>query len=169
MSNPSHNDFADGFLLTRASLLWFRQQYLPANVEPSDPRVSPFHGPVISGLKDALVITAGYDPLRVEGRAFAEKLRAEHVRVQYDCYESMIHGFVTMGGQMPAAEEAVWQVALWMKEQTDGIGPHRCGFPRSFLVLTETRVFPAMMSFSTFLMSTFVRSLTRLVPMSGMM
>jgi acetyl esterase len=117
MSNPSHNEFADGFLLTRASLLWFRKQYLPANVEPSDPRVSPLHGPVISGLRDALVITAGYDPLRDEGRALAEKLRAEHVRVQYECYESMIHGFITMGGQIPAAEEAVWQVALWIKDK----------------------------------------------------
>jgi acetyl esterase len=72
---------------------------------------------VISGLKDALVITAGYDPLRDEGRAFAEKLRAEHVRVQYECHESMIHGFMTMGGQIPAAEKAVWQVALWIKDQ----------------------------------------------------
>lgn len=117
MSNPSHNEFADGFLLTRASLLWFRKQYLPANVDPSDPRVSPLHGPAISGLKDALVITAGYDPLRDEGRALAEKLRAEHVRVQYECYESMIHGFMTMGGQIPAAEEAVWQVALWIKDK----------------------------------------------------
>lgn len=117
MSSPSHSDFAEGYLLTRASLLWFRQQYLPTNIEPSDPRVSPLHGPVISGLKDALVITAGYDPLRDEGRAFAEKLRAENVRTQYECYQSMIHGFITMGGQIPAAEEAVWQVATWMKDK----------------------------------------------------
>lgn len=123
MRSASHADFADGFLLTRESLSWFQQQYLPADFDLSDPRVSPVFGQPVAGLRSGLIITAGHDPLRDEGRVLAEKYKAEGAKVEYECYEDMIHGFFTMGGSIPAANRAVRQVALFMRALLVGSSP----------------------------------------------
>lgn len=115
MSHPSHEELGDGYLLTRATLKWFLGHYLPDGIDAGAPRISPLHGPAIPRLKDALILTAGFDPLRDEGRAFGDKLRREGVRVNYECHETMIHGFITMGAMLAEADAGISQVASWVR------------------------------------------------------
>ena len=87
--------FADGFFLTKADVEWFDRHYLAdSGVAGSDPRVSPLLAGDLSGLSPALVLTAGFDPLRDEGRAYAAALAAAGVPVDAREYGSLTHGFV---------------------------------------------------------------------------
>jgi acetyl esterase len=102
-SKPSHKYFRVGFTLPEASILWFRERYLPDLRLESDPRVSPLFVEDLSGLPPALVITAGFDPLRDEGQAYAERLRQAGVDVEYVCSEGSVHGFINMAGGVDEA------------------------------------------------------------------
>jgi len=86
--------FADRLFLTKKDLDWCRKQFLDgAKVDAADPRVSPLYADDLSGLPPALVLTAGFDPLRDEGRQYAEAMRAAGVTVDYREFGSLVHGF----------------------------------------------------------------------------
>lgn len=90
---------ADGYMLTEAAMDWFGNHYLEGSgIEPDDPRLSPMQAAaeVIAGAPPALVITAGYDPLRDEGQAYGDALAANGVPVVQKCFEGQIHGFYSM-------------------------------------------------------------------------
>lgn len=97
MGTHSVELFAEGFFLTRESMHWFRDQYVPDRTERTDPSVSPLLADDVSGVAPALVWTAGFDPLRDEGFAYAEKLDKAGVATTYRCYDDLIHGFFGMG------------------------------------------------------------------------
>jgi acetyl esterase len=87
--------FADRFLLTKGNMDWFHGQYLNGSgVEPTDPRVAPLLADDLSGLPPALVITAGFDPLRDEGEQYAAALHAAGVAVDLRRMGSLTHGFI---------------------------------------------------------------------------
>jgi acetyl esterase/lipase len=89
--------FAEGFLLTSKDLDWFQQQYLGGSeLKASDPRISPLLATDFSGLPPALVITAGFDPLRDEGEAYAAALRDAGVIVDLRRMDSLVHAFATL-------------------------------------------------------------------------
>ncbi|MCU0269323.1 MAG: alpha/beta hydrolase [Acidimicrobiales bacterium] len=117
MSHPSMIENGEGYLLERATIAWFHDHYLSGGVQPTDPRVSPLftEDERLSGLPPAHVITAEYDPLRDEGEAYAEKLRAAGVRVVLDRYEGQIHAFFSLTQVTPAAVEAQEQAAAHLK------------------------------------------------------
>jgi acetyl esterase len=94
---PSHQTVGSGFGLDRAAIEWFRSLYVPAPEDRRTPRVSPLLAGDLSGLAPALVVTAGFDPLRDEGKAYADALAAAGVPVRYRCYDDMIHGFFGFG------------------------------------------------------------------------
>ena len=110
-ASASHEQFAEGYGLTRENILWFRDQYLARPEDAFDWRASPLLAPDLSGLPPAYVLTAGHDPLRDEGRAYADRLHHSGVEVVYECFEGMIHGFVLMGGVIAAAQHALYRVA----------------------------------------------------------
>ncbi|MEO3757222.1 alpha/beta hydrolase [Mycobacterium sp. B14F4] len=85
--------FAHGYFLTRDDLDWFRVRYLSGGIGADNPRVSPLLADDLSGLAPALVITAGFDPLRDEGRQYADAMRAAGVSVDHREFGSLIHGF----------------------------------------------------------------------------
>jgi acetyl esterase len=93
---PSALENAEGKLLSRADMIWFTAQYVRDDRDKHDPLVSPLAASDLSNLPPALVITAEHDPLRDEGNAYGEALRAAGNRVQLTCYPGMIHGFVSM-------------------------------------------------------------------------
>lgn len=100
--------FREGFLLTGADMAWYDKQYLgEARHLASDPRVSPLLAPDLSGLCPALVVTAGFDPLRDEAEAYAAALEAAGSRAILQRFPGLIHGFVNMVTVSPAAEGAV--------------------------------------------------------------
>jgi acetyl esterase len=101
---PSHRYFREGFVLSEANVVWFLDHYLGDPALAPDPRVSPLFAPDLSGLPPALVLTAGFDPLRDEGRAYAERMRGAGVAVEYNCSEGSMHGFMnTAGGLVESA------------------------------------------------------------------
>jgi acetyl esterase len=97
---------AEGYFLTSADMLWFSANYLPADADPADPRISPLHGN-LAGLPPAVVVTAEYDPLRDEGEAYATALSAAGVRTSQHRFDGLIHGFFGLAAISPAAEKAV--------------------------------------------------------------
>lgn len=113
---PSHAAFADGYLLTRDAILWFKGNYLRGPEDEADWRASPLRAEDLSNLPPAYVITAGFDPLRDEGRAYAERLRAAGVKTVYECFEGQIHGFITMGGAIAAAHHAIYRASQGLRQ-----------------------------------------------------
>jgi acetyl esterase len=107
MVAPSHRINGEGYLLTRDTMNYFRAHYIPDAARWNDWRASPMLAPNLSGLPPALVLTAGFDPLRDEGRQYADALSTAGVRTQYVCFERMIHGFILMGRMIDEANTAV--------------------------------------------------------------
>jgi acetyl esterase len=111
MAEPSHQELAEGYRLTKPLMEWFVNHYLNNYAERSDPRASPLLNADLHGLPPALVITAGFDPLRDEGVHYADKLAAAGVETAHVCYDGMIHGFFSMGGWLEKSREALDYVA----------------------------------------------------------
>lgn len=107
-SQPSQSELADGYRLTRSLLDWFMNHYFDgAPADPNDPYSSPLHADDLSGLPPALVVSAGYDPLRDEDIAYYEKLRAHGNAAEHLHYPGMIHGFINMPGVVDAARDCL--------------------------------------------------------------
>ena len=112
----SYSKYADGYLLTRKLMRWYIAQYAPANDDVRDWRASPLLAPSVDGAPPALVITAGLDPLRDEGEAYARRLEEAGVAVDYMCLGGMIHGFLTMGGKIDTANRVVSTMAAALRQ-----------------------------------------------------
>jgi acetyl esterase len=119
---PSHASCGEGFLLTRADLEWFREQYLDGLALVADPRVSPLRTADLSGLPPALVFTAGFDPLRDEGQAYAARLAESGVKTVHREFDSLIHGFVGMRGAVPAAARAMDDMVAGLRHELARLG-----------------------------------------------
>jgi len=119
---PSHASCGDGFLLTRPDMEWFREQYLTDPAEARDPRVSPLRATDLSGTAPALVFTAGLDPLRDEGRAYADRLTASGVQTVHREFDSLIHGFVGLRGALPAAARAMDDMVAAVRHELSRLG-----------------------------------------------
>ena len=104
---PSHTTCAQGYMLTADSIAYYRGHYIPDAGQWADWRASPLLREDLQDLPPALVLTAGFDPLRDEGRAYADRLSAAGNRAQYVCFERQIHGFITMGRVIDEANTAV--------------------------------------------------------------
>jgi acetyl esterase len=103
----SHQRNGKGYLLTSEGIEYFRGGYLPSPKDWTDWRASPLLARSHAGLPPAHVLTAGYDPLVDEGRAYAEALAKAGVEVSYREYADMVHGFVLFGGVIDAANAAL--------------------------------------------------------------
>lgn len=114
---PSRLQFGDGdYFLSRRDMEWFRSLYLTDVARESvDPRVSPIAAADLSGLPPALVLTAGCDVLRDEGRVYADRLSAAGVPVEYRCFDGTIHAFMSFAGAIPLGLEALSFVASRLK------------------------------------------------------
>ena len=107
----SHVRNAEGYMLTTAALRWFYDCYVPDRAMRADWRASPLLCPTLRGVAPALVIAAEHDPLVDEDAAYADRLRAEGVAVEYACFEGMLHPFFTLGGVIDDAARAEDMVA----------------------------------------------------------
>jgi acetyl esterase len=108
----SYDKYAQGFgLLTRESMVWFRNHYLRSSKDAEDWRASPINAPSLGDVAPAIVITAECDVLHDDGERYAQALHRAGVPVEYKEYPGMIHGFF---GMMPAVDDAMnAQRAVW--------------------------------------------------------
>jgi len=113
---PSHALNGQGYLLTREMLAWYHGHYMGGTEQDADWRASPVRHPDLSGLPPALVLTAGYDPLRDEGLQYAQALSQAGVRCSHVCFERQIHGFILMGRILDEAHTAVALCAAQLRQ-----------------------------------------------------
>lgn len=94
--STSRTAFAEGYFLSGPLMEWFWKAYVPAGTDLSDLRLSPLLAKDFKGLPPAFVLTAGFDPLRDEGRAYADRLIDAGVKTTYVNYPGTIHGFFSL-------------------------------------------------------------------------
>ncbi len=104
----------DGPLLTKEVLAWF-DKHLQAGGHPDIARVMLSRAKDLAGLPPALVVTAGYDPLKDEGRDYADRLKAAGVAARHVEYSDMVHDFYVLGDVSPAITEAAQETAAALK------------------------------------------------------
>ena len=103
----SYRENGKGYFLTTEMMRWFWHHYLETEADGAHPLASPLVAEDLSGLPSATVLTADYDPLRDEGRAYAERLEAAGIPTRYTNYPGVFHGFFAMPQELPRARQAV--------------------------------------------------------------
>ncbi|QKY17835.1 alpha/beta hydrolase [Halorubrum sp. CBA1229] len=113
----SYRENADGPLLTRADMRWFFEQYLRSPVDARNPFAVPLRADDLGDLPPATVVTGGFDPLRDDGVALAERFEAEGTPVEHRHYPAMAHGFCSLADRVDVAEAALSAVAGDVRER----------------------------------------------------
>jgi len=106
--SPSMEANGTGYILERTTMDWFMESYA---ADPQDWRASPIYADSHEGIAPALVITAEYDPIRDQGRRYAETLAEAGVDVTHTDYAGMVHIFFQLGPLVEKGAEAVAEVA----------------------------------------------------------
>jgi acetyl esterase len=112
---PSRQRFDEGFLLTRRSMDFFEEKYLPNRADHADPRVSLLKAGDLSGLPPAYLATAGFDPLRDEGELYALRMRDAGVRVNLRRHPALVHTFANLTAICPSARWAMLEAAAALR------------------------------------------------------
>jgi acetyl esterase len=107
MTRPSMIEFGRDYLLTADTMAWFWRNHYDGPRDRVDPYLAPLEAGDLAGLPPALVITAGFDPLRDGGELYAERLRAAGVPTELVRYDGMIHGFFVFPSVFDKATEAI--------------------------------------------------------------
>lgn len=107
----SYRLFRDGFYLTEAELDWYAEHYVTGPDDARDPRCSPMLADDLGGVAPAYIAIAGFDPLRDEGREYAERLSAAGVPVALRCHEGLVHGFANAIGIGHTGRDALLEAA----------------------------------------------------------
>ena len=106
---PSYMDPENQLLLTRDSMIWFFDHYIPDVSQRTEPDAAPLYTPDLSGLPPAVVLTAEHDPLRDEGEEYAQKLENAGVEVDLQRHKGQMHAFFALL-MLPGSERGFQQV-----------------------------------------------------------
>jgi acetyl esterase/lipase len=117
LETESHRELVDGHVIPRDRILWYSEQYLRGEPDKADLRASPLRTPKLAGQPPTLIITAGFDPLRDEGHAYAEKLRKADVDVVYREYPGQIHAFVSLTKAIPQGMACTLEIAEYLRQR----------------------------------------------------
>jgi len=112
----SYRENAEGYGLTRDTMVWFWDHYLTDAAQAADPYVSPLRASNLANLPPALVQTAEYDPLRDEGEAYAAKLREAGTTATLSRWDGINHGFLFWVGRVDKAGEAMGECCAWLRQ-----------------------------------------------------
>jgi len=110
----------DELIVNRRDMIWFWDHYAPDPGTRVNPYASPLRASSLSGLPPVYLVTAEHDPLREEGFAYAERLRAERVPVDHRHFGSQIHGFFTFTGMLDDADKAVAEAGSAIRAAVEG-------------------------------------------------
>ncbi len=114
--SESYRRYEDGYGLNAVTMEWFFDHYTPDKTTRSDWRVSPIRATSLAGLPPALVVTAGYDPLRDEGRAYAFRLHQEGTQADLVEFGGMLHGFLSSPMLLHGARRGTTLCAAALRE-----------------------------------------------------
>ena len=114
-ATTSHTTNGQGYLLTTDTMAYFHDHYIVDPMQDLDWRASPLLRDDLAKLPPALLLTAGFDPLRDEGLLYSRRLTAAGNRASHVCFERQIHGFITMGRVLDEANTAVALCAAELK------------------------------------------------------
>ena len=117
----------DELILNRRDMTWFWDQYAPDAATRTNPYASPLRAADLSGLPPAYIVTAEHDPLRDEGFAYADRLRAARVPVEHRHYGSQIHAFFTFTGVLDDADKAVSEAGSAIRSAVDAAANRDAG------------------------------------------
>lgn len=117
LQTDSHRELADGHVIPRDRVVWYMEQYLRGEADKLDVRASPLRAPRLAGQPPTLIVTAGFDPLRDEGHAYAEKLREAGVDVVYREYPGQIHAFVSLTRAIPQGMACTLEIAEYLRRR----------------------------------------------------
>jgi acetyl esterase len=110
IERPSLEFFREGFLIGRQDIAWYHLHYTGSAEVQHDPAQHPLLTKDLAGLAPALIVTAGFDPLRDEGEAYAEALTQAGVPVVLKRFERLLHGFCNMATIAPACDAALAEI-----------------------------------------------------------
>ncbi len=110
----------DELIVNRRDMIWFWDHYAPDPGARVNPYASPLRASSLSGLPPVYLVTAEHDPLRDEGFAYADRLRAARVPVEHRHYGSQIHGFFTFTGLLDDADKAVAEAGAAIRSAVEG-------------------------------------------------
>jgi acetyl esterase len=113
---PSYQQNAEGYGLTRDTMLWFWDHYLKTPSDAANPLASPLRAHDLGRLPPALVVTAEYDPLRDEGELYAARLREAGTPATTSRWDGMNHGFFFWAGRVDKAGEAMAESCRWLRQ-----------------------------------------------------
>jgi acetyl esterase len=108
------------FIVNRRDMAWFWDQYAPDPAARANPYASPLRATDLSGLPPAYVVTDEHDPLRDEGFAYVDRLRAGKVPVEHRHYGTQIHGFFTFVNLLDDADKAVADAGAAIRAAVEG-------------------------------------------------
>jgi acetyl esterase len=111
----SHRDLAEGHVIPRDRVRWYMEQYLRNEADRADVRASPLRAPRLAGQPPTLIVTAGFDPLRDEGRAYGDRLREAGVDVVDLEYPGQIHAFVSLTRAIPQGMACTLEIADYLR------------------------------------------------------
>ena len=111
LDTPSYRDYAQGYMLTRAAMAWYWDQYVPTPGDRRQPYVSPLRAPDLRGLPPALVATAEYDVLRDEAEVYAARLAEAGIATRLIRYDGLIHGFLRRTAMFDRARSALAEIS----------------------------------------------------------
>ncbi len=113
---PSATTYGETYPLSTDTMQWFMEQYLPGEFDRANVLLSPAQETRLEGLPPAIIATAGFDPLVDDGAAYAKKLEAAGIAVQFKCYDSLAHGFTAFTEVVPAARDACIEIAGMVRD-----------------------------------------------------
>jgi acetyl esterase len=117
LDTESHRELADGHVIPRDRILWYMEQYLKGEADKADLRASPLRAPSLKGQPPAMIVTAGFDPLRDEGRAYGDRLREAGVDVVHREYTGQIHAFVSLTKAIPQGMACTLEIAEFLRRR----------------------------------------------------
>lgn len=115
---PSRAEYGGGaYFISQASIAWTVDLYLESVTDAASPIATPLNVDSLNGLASALVVVGGFDPLRDECKAYADRLSANGVSTDFRCYHTTIHGFMSYSGALKVGRKGLLDTAAWIKRR----------------------------------------------------
>lgn len=116
IQSDSIEKYKEGYLLSKQAMIWFQQQYTPRIEDRLNPAVSPIYHKEFKNLPPAFVLTAEYDPLKDEGKEYADKLKENGNVVLHKDYKALVHGFFNIPKLSSECMQAYYDIQAFLKK-----------------------------------------------------